>query len=80
MSEAVSVIQLVPRPFSAYNYFFGRNSGIYFSVPTDSGDLRLKYFDGNRVTDIDNPDTPTIRAESPFFPFSVIDYQDVVTD
>lgn len=71
-------MQLVLRPFPAFNYFFGRNSGIYFSVPTDSGDLRLKYFDGNRVTDIDNPNAPAIRAEPPFFSFSIIDYQDVV--
>jgi hypothetical protein len=48
-------MQLVLRPFPAYNYFFGQKSGIYFSVPTDSKDLRFKYFDGNRVTGIDKP-------------------------
>jgi hypothetical protein len=79
-------MQLVLRPFPAYSYFFGRNSGIYFSVPTDNGDLQLKYFDGNRVRDIENPNASVIRAdrlstnfvESPFFSFSIIDYQNVL--
>lgn len=79
-------MQLVLRPFPASSYFFGRNSGIYFSVPTDSGDLQLKYFDGDRVRDIENPNASVIRAgrlstnfvESPFFSFSIIDYQDIV--
>ena len=38
-------LQLVLKPFPAYNYFFGSKSGIYFSVPTETGDLRLRYFD-----------------------------------
>jgi hypothetical protein len=79
-------LQLVLKPFSAYNYFFGRNSGIYFSVPTVSGELQLEYFDGNRVKDIDKPGVESIPSdrlsaslvESPFFSFSIIDYQQVV--
>jgi hypothetical protein len=71
-------MQLVLKPFLAFNYFFGRNSGIYFSVPTDSGDLQLKYFDGNRVTDVDNPNGPAIHGEPAFFSFSILDYRDIV--
>lgn len=73
----VGNMQLVLKPFPAYNYFFGRNSGIYFSVPTDSGDLQLKYFDGNRVTDVENPNAPAIHVEPVFFSFSIIDYQHI---
>jgi hypothetical protein len=76
-------LQLVLKPFSAYTYFFGRNGGIYFSVPIENGDLRLKYFDGNRVTDVDTPNTSSVSpdqlsakpGESPFFSFSIVDYQ-----
>jgi hypothetical protein len=78
-------LQPVLKPFPAYSYFFGRNSGIYFSVPTDSGDLRLEYFDGNLVTDINKPNAGSVPpdklsatfVESPFFSFSIIDYRDV---
>ena len=45
-------MQRVLSPFPAYNYFFGRGSGIYFSVPTKSGDLQLKYFDGKVIRDV----------------------------
>jgi hypothetical protein len=34
-------LQPVLKPFPAYSYFLGLNSGIYFSIPTDSGDLKL---------------------------------------
>jgi hypothetical protein len=79
-------IQLVLKPFPAYTYFFGRNAGIYFSVPTESGDLRLKYFDGNRVTDVGAPNASAVPpdklssnfVESPFFSFSILDYERVV--
>ena len=44
--------QLVVKPFPAYTYFLGTGSGVYFSVPTSAGDLRLRYFDGKTVKDI----------------------------
>jgi hypothetical protein len=79
-------MQLVLKPFPAYTYFFGRNAGIYFSVPTESGDLQLKYFDGNRVTDLGAPNASAVPpdklsinfVESPFFSFSILDYEKVV--
>lgn len=79
-------MELVLSPFPAYNYFFGRGSGIYFSVPTKNGDLQLKYFDGKEIRDVGATNAyqvPTNElsggiAESPFFSFSIIDYQDVV--
>jgi hypothetical protein len=78
-------LQLVLKPFSAYTCFLGRNSGIYYSVPTDSGDLRLEYFDGSRVTDIGPPNASAIApdrlstsfVESPFFSFSISDNPDI---
>jgi hypothetical protein len=39
-------MQLVLKPFPAYSYFLGRDARIYFSMPTEKGDLQLKYFDG----------------------------------
>lgn len=79
-------LQLVLKPFLAYTYFFGRNGGIYFSVPTESGDLQLKYFDGTSVTDVGRPNTSSIphdelsakSGELPFFSFSTVDYQKTV--
>ena len=79
-------MHLVLKPFPASTYFFGRNGGIYFSVPTERGDLQLKYFDGTRVTDVDRPNTSSIphdqlsanSIESPFFSFSIVDYQKMV--
>ena len=79
-------LQLVLKPFPAFTYFFGRNGGIYFSVPTENGDLQLKYFDGSRVTDVDTPNTWAVSpeqlsakfVESPFFSFSILDYQRIV--
>jgi hypothetical protein len=79
-------LQPVLKPFPAYNYFFGLKSGIYFSVPTDRGDLQLKYFDGDRSTsDIGGPndqipidELASHFVESPFFSFSIIDYQNAV--
>ena len=79
-------LQLVLKPFPAYSYFFGLQSGIYFSVPTDRGDLQLRYFDGHRSTnDIEatNTEFPVDKlastfVESPFFSFSVSDYESAV--
>lgn len=73
----------VLKPFRAHTYFVGLNSGIYFSTPTDRGDLQLQYFDGNSVTDIDVPNAKDIRpedlardfTESPFYSFSLVDYE-----
>jgi hypothetical protein len=61
-------------------------SGIYFSVPTDRGDLQLRYFDGKASTsDIDRPNAeiPSDKlasnfVESPFFSFSIHDYSEAV--
>ena len=79
-------MQRVLSPFPAFNYFFGLGPGIYFSVPTKSGDLQLRYFDGKDIRDVSTSgghEIPTgglsgSAVESPFFSFSVIDYQDVV--
>jgi hypothetical protein len=79
-------LHLVLKPFPGYTYFFGRNGGIYLSVPTERGDLQLKYFDGHHVTDVGTPSTSSISpdqlsansVESPFFSFSIVDYQRTV--
>jgi hypothetical protein len=76
-------LQLVLRPFEAFTYFSGLKSGIYFSTPTALGDLQLRRFDGNGVTDIDAPSASDIHpeklaphfVESPFYSFSIIDYE-----
>jgi hypothetical protein len=76
-------LQSVLKPFQAYSYFFGLKSGIYFSTPTDRGDLQLRYFNGNSVTDIDEPNGSDIRpeklarnfVEAPFYSFSITDYE-----
>jgi hypothetical protein len=75
-------LQLVLKPFPAFNYFFGVQSGIYFSVPTERGDLQLKYFDGHSTIDIGRPNAPipvnalsSLFVESPFFSFSSTDYE-----
>lgn len=84
-------MKLVLRPFPASDYFFGRNSGIYFSVPTkidcyyrtpttDCGGLQLKYFDGSHIRDIGKEDhvVPADMIESPFFSFSSDYYHGIV--
>jgi hypothetical protein len=79
-------MQLVLKSFPAFNYFFGLNEGLYFSVPTKDGDLQLKYFEGHGVKDVDKPNAWSIApdhlsakfAETPFFSFSLIDYQEKV--
>lgn len=76
-------LRLVLKPFPATKYFFGKGDGIYFSVPTDSGDLQLRYFDGKHIRDIAEPgasNIPTGRLspdflESPFASFSIVDYE-----
>jgi hypothetical protein len=72
--------QLVVKPFPAYTYFLGKGSGVYFSVPTSAGDLRLRYFDGKTVKDIGDvgawevPRQEFGSGESPFFSFSARDF------
>lgn len=77
---------MVLKPFQAFSYFFGRGSGIYFSVPTDRGDLRLRYFNGKAVKDAGDVNAWDISrdklspglTESPFYSFSITDYQEAV--
>lgn len=76
-------MQLVLRPFPAYTYFFGLDSGVYFSTPTETGALELKYFDGVRERAVANSTSSTIPVdtlsadftESPFFSFASWDYE-----
>jgi hypothetical protein len=68
---------MVLRPFPAGSYFLGQKSGIYFSVPTENGDLQLRCFDGKRTHDIRVPYGQAIPVEllnasfreAPFFSF-----------
>lgn len=79
-------LQLILKPFPAHNYFFGKKSGIYFSVPDSVGNLHLKYFDGNHVHGIDSPGAKDISIDqlsddnpkTLFFSFSIIDYESAV--
>jgi hypothetical protein len=79
------MLQLVLKPFPAYSYFFSLKS-IFFSTPTDSGDLQLRRSDGTGVSDIgeiNERDIPRKKLskdfpESPFYSFSIIDYQKAV--
>jgi hypothetical protein len=57
-------LRLVLKPFPSYSYFLGLESGIYFSAPTDQGDLQLKYYDGNRVADIGAPNEASIPSKN----------------
>jgi hypothetical protein len=75
-------IQLILQPFPAFNYFFGREGGIYFSAPTYEGDMQLEYFDGKDVKHVGPPNgviqldhLAASGPEAPFFSFSIIDYQ-----
>jgi len=75
-------LQLVLKPFPAYNYFFGSESGIYFSVPTDTGDLVLKYFDGHRSIDASSVDTygeaGSGIGDSLFYSFDINDTESAI--
>lgn len=68
-------LRLVLKPFPASDYFLGK-SGIYFSVATGAGDIRLRYFDGKTAKDIGEVNAGEIRkqqldaGESLFFSFS----------
>jgi hypothetical protein len=79
-------LEIVLKPFPSENYFFGLHSGIYFSVPTETGDLQLRYFDGKRTVDIDTPQSTAIPPdalspdfiESPFRSFDITEYKQKV--
>jgi hypothetical protein len=76
--------QMVVKPFPAYTYFLSKGSGVYFSVPTDAGDLRLRHFDGGTVKDIGGvnawevPKQELASDESPFFSFSSRDFNELL--
>jgi hypothetical protein len=76
-------LELVVQPFPAYTYFFVGKSGIVFSVPTEAGDLRLRYFDGEAVRDLGNVNACQVPKEdrgsagAPFFSFSAQDYNEL---
>lgn len=80
-TDSVS-LQPVLKPFRAYTYFFAK-SGIYFSVPTGTGDLELWYFDGKRVVQAGASTGATVPGgtvdgvfrPSVFYSFSILDYQ-----
>lgn len=75
--------EMVLKPFPAYTCFFGKGSGLYFSVPTNAGDLRLRYFDGKSVKDIGEanawevPEQAFASGESMFFSFSSRDFNEM---
>jgi hypothetical protein len=70
-------LQTVLKPFPAFTYFFGKR-GVYFSVPTEKGDERLRYFDGQTVIDIgdvgayDIPRQQLMPGDSAFFSFTTL--------
>jgi len=79
-------LELILKPFPAENYFFGLHSGIYFSAPTETGDLQLRYFDGKHTVDIGTPQSTAIPPdalssefiESPFRSFDITEYEQKV--
>jgi hypothetical protein len=75
-------LHLTLKPFAAYSYFFGLNSGIYYSEPTDRGALQLKLFNGRDSTNIGKPNSSDILElpdgssdEGPFYSFSINAYE-----
>ncbi|MGA2962319.1 MAG: hypothetical protein ABSD96_11650, partial [Candidatus Korobacteraceae bacterium] len=52
-------LELFLKPFPAYHYFFGLKSGIYFFA-AENGKVQLRYFDGQHVTDVGEPDSTEI--------------------
>ena len=78
-------LELVLKPFPAGSYFLGLKSGIYFSVPTETGDLQLRCFDGKHLSYIRVPYGQSIPVErltssfveSPFFSFDRFDFGEV---
>ena len=74
-------LRLVLKPFAAHAYFFGLNSGIYYSEPTLHGDLQLKFFDGGNLANIDQSSSKSTieftdgSEEGLFYSFSIVDYE-----
>ncbi len=76
-------LQLVFKPFRSTNYFFGENSGVYFSVPNAEGNLQLMKLDGTLTREVDKPNARDIsdntiqpdRREAVFYSFSTWDYE-----
>jgi hypothetical protein len=74
------------KPFPASNYFFGPGSLIYFSVPTKSGSLKLKYSDGKQTGTIGTDGSSTVLLGTvksglngfAFYSFSILDYNKAV--
>jgi hypothetical protein len=77
-------LYLVLKPFAAFHYFLGLNSGIYYSEPTGRGDFQLKYFDGTNSANVGAHDSTEIlellkrSGEEPFYSFSIGDYEDAL--
>jgi hypothetical protein len=74
-------LHLVLKPFAAYSYFFGLNSGIYYSEPTPKDGVQLKFFDGHNSINVGSVNSDEISGlpgagdEKPFYSFSIMDYQ-----
>lgn len=74
-------LRLVLKPFAAQAYFFGLNSGIYYSEPTLHGDLQLKFFDGGDSANIGQSGSKSTieftegSEEGLFYSFSIVDYE-----
>ncbi|MGA9854310.1 MAG: hypothetical protein WBR29_03410 [Gammaproteobacteria bacterium] len=50
-------LRMVLKPFPAFEYFLDVKSGIYFSIPNESGDLQLEYFNGHKVVKVGEPES-----------------------
>jgi hypothetical protein len=85
-SLETGALQSFLTPFPAFNYFFGIQGGIYFSVPTPEGNLQLKYFNGSKTVNIADPEVALITSEGlsrdfvehPFHSFNDVDYPQAV--
>ncbi len=44
---ATGKLSLVIKPFQAFEYFFGVDGGIYYSIPDAAGSIQLKHFNGS---------------------------------
>lgn len=55
-------LTMVLKPFPAGDFFFGR-AGIYYSAATPSGDLQLRYFDGEHTREITASDGSNISLD-----------------
>ena len=70
-------------PFQAYDFFFGLDQRVYFSIPDEYGNLVLKYFDGTQVRDLGVKNKCVAEIvelrhdfiEEPFYSFPLSDYE-----